>query len=117
MGKQKKFYPRYNEQRPEIKEQLRQSMHILNQHLNLGGEKNIGIEVKVRQFYPTINDIKTIQIIPLKTPIDAIYSTGAKGKDGSKRFFQTIQNRTQTHYFFTIDDTNYLIFYNPLKKN
>ena len=108
------FFPRYVAPTPEIKEQLKKKIHILRQHIDLGGQRNVCVEVMPIQM--SHEDIETVQIVPVGDSIDAIVGRGNKGHDGIERFFQMTSNRFDKTYFLTIDKTNYLIFYNPRKE-
>jgi len=107
-----RFFPRYIAKTPEIKEQLQEKMYILKQHLNLGGEINVCVEVTAFQMYDE-KDVETVQIVPIGDSIDAVVGRGNKGHDNVERSFQMIGNRFDQSYFLTIDKTHYLIFYNP----
>jgi len=106
-----RFFPRYVVPVPKVKEKLKKKMYLLRQHLDLGGEKNVCVEVMPLQMNK--EDIKTVQIIPIRNSIDAVVGRGNKGLDGIERFFQMISNRFDNTYFLTIGQTSYLIFPNP----
>jgi len=106
-----RFFPRYVAPTPEVKEQLRERMYVLRQHLSLGGNRNVCVEVMPIQMGD--GDVKTVQIVPIGDSIDAVVGIGNKGHDDVERFFQMIANRSDKAYFLTIGKTSYLIYHNP----
>lgn len=117
--KNPRFFPTYKSSNPEIKEQLIEKMYILGQHMRLGGERNVRVEVRP---YQVLNDVvESIQIVPIRDSIDAITGLGNKGSDGVERDFTMISNRFDPLYFLMIGEhnkpiTKYLIYQNPRTK-